>query len=214
MHIQPSFRATHPTLAATGAPDLLSAMQPAAVTFYPEGAVIYAQGDSTGPLYFVEFGCVRICRLSADGRRQITAFHMAGEVFGFEVGDEHGSYAESVDGTGIRALRSNCGSQPIGSLLLLAVKSLARMQDHLMVLGRRNANERMAALLCDLNERQGGGSPVHLPMQRNDIADYLGITFETVSRILRCLKDQRIVRLKAVNEIEILDHDALLDMCA
>jgi CRP/FNR family nitrogen fixation transcriptional regulator len=94
------------------------------------------------------------------------------------------------------------------------VKSLARTQNHLMVLGRRTANERMAALLIDLNERQGGGPLVHLPMQRNDIADYLGITFETVSRILRCLKDQHIVRLKAVNEIEILDHEALMDMCA
>ena len=214
MHIQSGFRATHPTHEAIGAPDLLSAMQPAAVTFYPEGAVIYAQGDTAGPLYFVEFGCVRICRLSADGRRQITAFHVAGEVFGFEAGVEHESYAESVDGAGIQALRSNCGNQPTGSLLLLAVRSLARMQNHMMVLGRRNANERMAALLVDLNERQGGGAFVYLPMQRNDIADYLGITFETVSRILRYLKDQRIVRLKAVNEIEILDHEALADMCA
>lgn len=214
MHIQPSFRAAHPAHETHGASDLLSAMQPAAVTFYPEGAVIYAQGDAAGPLYFVEFGCVRICRLSADGRRQITAFHVAGEVFGFEAGDEHESYAESVDGAGIRALRTNCGHQPSASLLLLAVKSLARTQNHLMVLGRRNANERMAALLVDLNERQGGGALVHLPMQRNDIADYLGITFETVSRILRCLKDQRIVRLKAVNEIEILDQVALEDLCA
>ena len=214
MHIQPSFRVAHPAQAAHGASDLLIAMQAAAVTFYPEGAVIYAQGDKADPLYYVEFGCVRICRMSADGRRQITAFHVAGEVFGFEAGDEHESYAESVDGTGIRTLRTNCGNQPTGSLLMLAVKSLARTQNHLMVLGRRNANERMAALLVDLNERQGGGSLVHLPMQRNDIADYLGITFETVSRILRCLKDQRIVRLNAVNEIEILDHEALMDMCA
>jgi CRP/FNR family nitrogen fixation transcriptional regulator len=215
MHIQSTFRAAVPAaMLPAGAPDLLAAMQPAAVTFYPEGAVIYAQGDKAGPLYFVEFGCVRICRMSADGRRQITAFHVAGEVFGFEADGEHESYAESVDGAGIRALRSTCGSEPSASLLLLAVKSLARTQNHLMVLGRRNANERMAALLIDLNERQGGGALVHLPMQRNDIADYLGITFETVSRILRCLKDQQIVRLKAVNEIEILDHEALADMCA
>jgi CRP/FNR family nitrogen fixation transcriptional regulator len=214
MHIQPSFRAAHPANDTGRASDLLTAMQPAAVTFYPEGAVIYAQGDRAGPLYYVEFGCIRICRLSADGRRQITAFHMAGEVFGFEAGDEHESYAESVDGAGVRVLRTANGAEPAGSLLLLAIRSLARTQNHLMVLGRRNANERMAALLLDLSERQGNDQLVHLPMQRNDIADYLGITFETVSRILRCLKDQRIVRLKAVNEIEILDHEALEDMCA
>jgi CRP/FNR family nitrogen fixation transcriptional regulator len=215
MHIQPSFRAAHPAHPNLGGTsELLNEMQAAAVTFYPEGATIYAQGDKAGPLYFVEFGTVRICRMAADGRRQITAFHVAGEVFGFEAGDEHESYAESVDGAGVRALRANCGTQPAESLLMLAIKSLARTQNHLMVLGRRNANERMAALLLDLSERQGNTSLVHLPMQRNDIADYLGITFETVSRILRCLKEMRIVRLKAVNEIEILDHAALEELCA
>lgn len=214
MQIQPMFRAAAPaTTLPTGAADLLAAMQPAAVTFYPEGAVIYAQGDKAGPLYFVEFGCVRICRMSADGRRQITAFHVAGEVFGFEAGDEYESYAESVDGAGVRSLRSASGAEPAGRLLLLAVRSLARTQNHLMVLGRRNANERMAALLLDLSERQGSVDLVHLPMQRNDIADYLGITFETVSRTLRFLKDRRIIRLNAVNEIEIVDHDALEEMC-
>jgi len=214
MHIQSTFRSTVPNgNLPDGARGLLAEMQPAAATFYPEGAVIYAQGDEAGPLYFVEFGTVRICRVSADGRRQITAFHIAGEVFGFEAGDEHESYAESVDGAGVRVLRTNHGTQPAGSLLMLAVKSLARTQNHLMVLGRRNANERMAALLLDLCERQGGGGLVYLPMQRNDIADYLGITFETVSRTLRYLKDQRIIRLKAVNEIEIIAPAALEDMC-
>jgi CRP/FNR family transcriptional regulator, nitrogen fixation regulation protein len=214
MHIQSTFRAAHPAIRPDGAPDLLAAMQPAAITFYPEDAMIYAQGDKAGPLYFVEFGTVRICRMAADGRRQITSFHTAGEIFGFEASDEHDFYAESVDGAGVRVLRSANGAHPEGSLLHLAIKSLARSQNHLMVLGRRNANERLAALLVDLNERQGGGATVHLPMQRNDIADYLGITFETVSRILRWFKEQHIVRLTSVNDIEILDHEALADMCA
>jgi CRP/FNR family nitrogen fixation transcriptional regulator len=217
MHIQSSFRAnTAPALRTPipdGALDLLTAMQPAAVTLYSEGAVIYAQGETAGPLYFVEFGTVRICRLTADGRRQISAFHTASDVFGFEAGNEHSSYAESVDGVGIRVLRTNCGNQPAGSMLLLAVKSLARTQNHLMVLGRRNANERMASLLLDLVERQGDEKPLRLPMQRNDIADYLGITFETVSRILRALKDLKIIRLRSISEIEILDLQALEDMC-
>jgi CRP/FNR family nitrogen fixation transcriptional regulator len=82
-----------------------------------------------------------------------------------------------------------------------------------MVLGRRNAQERMAALLLDFSERQGDAGSVHLAMQRNDIADYLGITFETVSRILRTFKDQDIVRLRSISEIEIRDRTALEDMC-
>lgn len=215
MHIQSTFRAKTETRTeqSPGISALLTAMQPAAVTLYSTDATIYAQGDAAGPLYLVEFGTVRVCRITADGRRQITAFHTAGDVFGFEAGTEHDSYAESVDGAGIRVLRSASGSEPTGSILMLALKSLARTQNHLMVLGRRNANERMAALLLDLSERQADDKQVHLPMQRNDIADYLGITFETVSRILRAFKDQGIIRLKSISDIEILDHAALEDMC-
>lgn len=216
MHIQSNFR-VKPADARINEPGsvtaLLLAMQPAAVTLYAADAPIYSQGDAAGPLYLVEFGTVRVCRLTADGRRQITAFHTAGEIFGFEAGDEHDSYAESVDGAGIRVLRSTSGGEAAGSMLTLALKSLARTQHHLMVLGRRTANEKMAALLADLSERQGDDRFVKLPMQRNDIADYLGITFETVSRILRTFKDQGIIRLKSISEIEILDHAALEDMC-
>lgn len=216
MHIQSTFRATPVQPASrfeAGVDRLLDAMRPTAVTLYAADAIIYAQGEAAGPLYYVEFGTVRICRLTADGRRQITAFHSAGEVFGFEAGTEHESYAESVDGTGIRVLRSAAGEQPAASMLLLALKSLARTQNHVMVLGRRNANERMAALLVDLAERQGDERLVHLPMQRSDIADYLGLTFETVSRILRSLKDLNIIRVRSVSEIEILDFAALNAMC-
>lgn len=216
MHIQPNFRAK-PADARAEQPGnisaLLTAMQPAAITLYAADSTIYNLGDAAGPLYFVEFGTVRVCRITADGRRQITAFHTAGDVFGFEAAAEHDSYAESVDGAGVRVLRTSVGNEPTGSILMLALKSLARMQNHLMVLGRRTANERMAALLLDLSERQADDSAVHLPMQRNDIADYLGITFETVSRILRAFKDQGIIRLRSISDIEILDLRALEDMC-
>jgi len=216
MHVQSTFR-VKPADARVNEPGgvsaLLLAMQPAAVTLYAADAPIYSQGDAAGPLYLVEFGTVRVCRLTADGRRQITAFHFAGEIFGFEAGDEHESYAESVDGAGIRVLRATSGGEATGSMLMLALKSLARTQHHLMVLGRRTASEKMASLLVDLGDRQGEDRFVKLPMQRNDIADYLGITFETVSRILRTFKDQGIIRLKSISEIEILDHAALEDLC-
>jgi CRP/FNR family nitrogen fixation transcriptional regulator len=157
MHIQSGFRAPAPQqVKSAGVGQLLNAMQPAAVTLYAPDAEIYAQGDKAGPLYYVEFGTVRICRLTADGRRQISAFHIAGEVFGFEAASEHDSFAESVDGAGIRVLRPSCGEIPAQSLLTLALQSLTRTQHHLLVLGRRTANERMAALLVDLNDRQNG----------------------------------------------------------
>jgi CRP/FNR family nitrogen fixation transcriptional regulator len=214
MHIQSTFRAER-TAGNTSFPaaSLMNGMQPAAVTLYPADTLIYAQGDKAGVLYMVEFGTVRICRLTADGRRQITGFLTAGDVFGFEVGDEHDSCAESVDGAGVRALRVAAGHEPTAALLQMALRSLARTQHQLMLLGCKSANARMAAFLFDLSERQGDDRVLHLAMQRNDIADYLGMTFETVSRTLRYLKDGGIIRLKAIADIEILDREALEGLC-
>lgn len=198
----------HPELS-----ELLAQTRPAAVTHYPENAIIYAQGEAASHLYLVEYGAVRIYRLTTDGRRQISAFHFAGEVFGFEADLEHHFYAESIDGAGIRMLRPNSGDDMAHSVLPLALRSLTRAQEHLLVLGRQNACERVAAFLLDLADRQGADELVDLPMQRADIADYLGLTFETVSRILRRLKDARIISVPSVKQIEILNVSALEDLC-
>ncbi len=207
---------TFPIVAATASaiqdPDvraLLAQSQPGAVNFYPTDAMIYAQGDAAGPLYLVEFGTVRICRLTSDGRRQITSFCYAGDIFGLEDGDEHQSYAESVDGTGLRTLRPTDNANFAQRLLSLALRRFARVQKHLLLLGRLSANEKMAQFLLDLLERQNSDDIVNLPMQRNDIADYLGMTFETVSRVLRVLKDRQLIRLNSVDQIEVLDLDGL-----
>src|SRR5690606_38463957 len=170
-------------------------------------------GEPAGPLYLVEFGAVRICRLTTDGRRQISAFHFAGEVFGFEAGDEHHFYAESIDRSGIRSLRATAGDSLADSILPLALEGLTRAQEHLLVLGRQNAMERLAAFILDVAERQGAERIVSLPMQRADIADYLGLTFETVSRILRRLKDGGVIKLPSVKQIEILKPKALEELC-
>ena len=191
---------------------LLGQSQPGAVTFYPVDATIYAQGDAAGLLYLVEFGTVRIFQLTPDGRRQITSFCFAGDVFGLEAGAEHEFYAESVDGAGIRALRPADKAGFAQRLLGLALKRFARMQSHLVLLGRMTANEKMASFILDLMERQESDDIVNLPMQRNDIADYLGLTFETVSRVLRVFKDKNLIRLQSVERIEVLDPEALANL--
>jgi CRP/FNR family nitrogen fixation transcriptional regulator len=157
----------------------------------------------------VEFGTVRICQLTPDGRRQITSFCYAGDVFGLEAGGEHEFYAESVDGAGIRVLRPANAAGFAQKLLSLTLRRFARMESHLVLLGRLSANEKMASFLCDLLERQASDDVINLPMQRADIADYLGLTFETVSRVLRVLKDKGIIRVTSVDRIDVIDADAL-----
>jgi CRP/FNR family nitrogen fixation transcriptional regulator len=193
---------------------VLSQSQPGAVNFYPSDATIYAQGDNAGHLYMVEFGTVRISRITADGRRQITSFCLAGDVFGLEEGDEHEFSAESVDGAGIRVLRPLNAARFAESLLSLALRRFTQVQKHILLLGRLGANEKMAHFLVDMMDRQGGDDIVNLPMQRGDIADYLGITFETVSRVLRVFKDRGIIRLNTISQVEILDEDSLVMMAA
>ena len=212
MLIDSKFRhdATHNGQAVTAL--LLAAGQPSATTFYPEGAIIYAHGDKAGPLYVVEFGVVRICRLAADGRRQVHAFHFAGEVFGFEAGSEHQFYAESVNGAGVRSLRASGNDALAPNLLALALNSLVRAQQHQLVLGRRSATEKVAGFILDMIDRLGGDDIVGLPMQRNDVADYLGLTFETVSRALRVLKEEGAIRVPNAHQFEIVDLEKLQNL--
>lgn len=190
---------------------LLADGQPSATTFYPEGAIIYAHGDKAGPIYIVEFGVVRICRLTSDGRRQVHAFHFAGEVFGFEAGSEHQFYAESVNGAGVRSLRTGGNAALAPNLLALALNGLVKAQQHQLVLGRRSATEKVAGFILDMIERLGGDDMIGLPMQRNDVADYLGLTFETVSRALRVLKDEDAIRVPSAHQIEVIDLEKLQD---
>ncbi|AZO41782.1 MULTISPECIES: helix-turn-helix domain-containing protein [unclassified Mesorhizobium] len=196
-------------------PSLPDAFDPAPlqpVSFFPAGAEIYAQGEKAGAFYQVEFGAVRIYRLLADGRRQISAFHLAGETFGFEADATHHFFAEAINATAVRVLRLTTGADMSRQLLPLALKGLTRAQEHLLVLGRQNAIERVAAFLVDMAERQGGLRQVELPMSRMDIGDYLGLTIETVSRVFTRLKDKGVIRLLNLRSIEIVKQDVLQTM--
>lgn len=181
-------------------------------SFFAAGAEIYAQGEKSGSLYQVEFGSVRIYRLLADGRRQISAFHLTGEIFGFEADDTHHFFAEAICATGIRSFRLSARTDISRELLPLALRSLVRAQEHLLVLGRQNATERVAAFLVDMAERQGGLNQIELPMSRQDIGDYLGLTIETVSRIFSKLKVTGIIELPSLRSIEVKKWDVLRTM--
>ena len=134
---------------------------------------------------------------------------LAGEVFGFEADGTHHFFAEAIGATGVRVLRLSTMNGVSDKLLPLALQSLVRAQEHLLVLGRQQAVERVAAFLMDMAERQGGLDHFELPMSRMDIADYLGLTIETVSRVFTKLKDKGVIRLPGLRSVEVLKWQAL-----
>ena len=130
-------------LAARGLPPPQFGQDARPPTLYQAGAEIYAQGERCGSLYKIEFGAVRIYRLLSDGRRQISAFHFAGEMFGFEADNIHHFFAEAICGTGIRTLRTAASKGELAiELLPMALQGLVRAQEHLLVLGRRHRTHR------------------------------------------------------------------------
>lgn len=201
------FDAGHPAFPAP-----CGLQRPQLVTFLQAGEEIYAAGDPAKHIYRVEFGAVRVFRLLADGRRQVSAFHVAGEIFGFEAGVDHEFFAEAINATGIRPLRLSAIEDASRDLFPLALQSLTMMQKHLLILARHAAIERLAAFLVDMAERQGDLDHIHLPMSRMDIADHLGLTIETVSRTFTRLKELGFIQLIDSRTIEILRGNALSDI--
>lgn len=207
--------AVRPSVIATPA-SRLSALLSGPLMMFGAGEEIYAEGDKSGAIYQVAFGAVRVYRLLTDGRRQICAFHMPDEIFGFEAGAERHFFADAICATGLSVLRPGSEAELSNELLKLALRSLGRAHDHLLTVGRNDAAGRVAAFLLEMAERRDtrDDGVIELAMSRSDIADYLGLTIETVSRIMTKLKDARIIRMTNARRLDILRWDALEDMTA
>ena len=184
---------------------------------FPREAEIFAEGDAPDFIFRVISGAVRSCRLLSDGRRQIIDFFLPGDVFGVELGCEHQAGADALtDAQVVIARRSSViAAEPEQAARLWkhALGELRRSQNHVLTLGRRAACERVANFLVDLADRLGGHDAFDLPMSRQDIADYLGLTIETVSRTLTQLQGERLIELKSCRRIRFLDRAALEDLC-
>ncbi|MGA7457142.1 MAG: helix-turn-helix domain-containing protein [Methyloceanibacter sp.] len=188
---------------------------------FGRNAEIYAEGETSGYVYKVISGVVRVSKLLPDGRRQISAFHMPGEMFGFEADEVHHASAEAVTPAKVIAYKWEgvLGSERqsasfLRELLSLTVLGLRHTQDHLLLLGRKNALERLAEFLLEMSARMGGSSVLDLAMPRHDIADYLGLTLETVSRMFAELKEMGAIRLESARRVHLLDTAALKAMGA
>jgi len=177
---------------------------------------IFDQDTPAERIYQLISGSVRTCRILRDGRRQIEAFHFPGDVFGLEGGDTYRVSAQTLGPAMVRvmprgaleALAAERGDVA-RRLLALTTDTLRRSQDHALMLGRRAACERVAALLLEMAERTGAEVLLDVPMSRQDMADYLGLTIETVSRTLTQFQQDGLIALPAARKVLLRDRAAL-----
>jgi CRP/FNR family transcriptional regulator len=171
---------------------------------FAEKETITLQGDAADSVYTVTGGTIRLYKLLPDGRRQIVGFLLPGDFMGLALSDRHTCCADAVGPvTACRFARSAFTALTQKKPHLLrrlheaAMHELALAQDHMVLLGRRTAEEKVAAFLVGLRDRSrrlgGGAVTIPLPMTRSDIADYLGLTIETVSRTI-----SKLARAKAI----------------
>lgn len=170
---------------------------------------IYAQDDETDLVYCVLSGSVRAVRLLSDGRRQVGGFYYRGDLLGLETGPAHRSSAETLTETKVLAVRRSAlrhygevGERLERMLWRATGEELSVVRDHMLLLARKNAVERVAGFLDDTAHRLGGAW-VDLPMARQDIADYLGLTIETISRMLTQLQGEHIVQFDGCRRFRI-----------
>mgnify|MGYP000188656932 CR=1 FL=1 len=186
------------------------------------GAYLYYEGDEVEWLYQVTSGVVRLTRLLSDGRRQVIAFGFPGDIVGFPSIGHHHTDCEALTDVRLQpfrrsALENGEGDPKLHSALLqAALREISAMQDHFMMLGRKSASEKLASFLCVLSERIGenseGARSITLPMSRSDIADFLGLTTETISRTFTQLRKSKIIAIDNVHTIVIERPTALLGL--
>ncbi len=184
---------------------------------------IFGEGDAAASMFNVTAGTVKLYKLLPDGRRQITGFLFSGDFMGLSVNDRYAYSAETVTATSVCRFPRRKMDQLMDEfpklqrrLFSMASNELAAAQDQMLLLGRKTAREKIASFLLTLAERAvrrgQKDNPVHVPMSRADIADYLGLTTETVSRTLTHLKSGGLIRLLEGSKIQIADMSELREM--
>jgi len=178
-------------------------------------AEIYGEGEPAEYLYQVITGTVRTSKFLADGRRQIGGFYLPGEIFGLEAGEEHSYSAEAIVESRILLIKRSAlvglaarDTEVAQQLLALTWLELARAQAHVLLLVK-TAQERVAGFLLEMAGRIPEGGSIELPMSRQDIADYLGLTIETVSRTLTSLENEAVISRPTSRLVVLRNRSAL-----
>jgi CRP/FNR family transcriptional regulator, nitrogen fixation regulation protein len=182
---------------------------------FPRNSQFYGEGDTSTYLYRIESGVARSYRMTADGRRQIVAFYVSGDVFGFEAGDTHTLSTEAVTDVRVRLfklgslLNTASRDDDVAHQLWLCVsRELRRNQEHILQLGK-TAPARVASFLLEMVRRMPHADAVALSISRLDIADYLDLRIETVSRILMRLARSGAIALSSNRKITIRNRTLL-----
>ena len=195
---------------------LTRAMQMMGATMsFPRNAEIFGENEPADYVYRVVSGSVRTYKILTDGRRQVGGFYLPGDVFGLEFADQHSFSAEAVTAAKVAvvkrsALTALADRDPAIGRELFAItgRELRRVQDHVLLLVK-SAQERVASFLLEMAERACANNTVELPMSRQDIADYLGLTIETVSRTLTCLEISCTIEVPSSRRIVLRNRTAL-----
>jgi CRP/FNR family transcriptional regulator, anaerobic regulatory protein len=185
------------------------------------GETLFSEGDEATSVYEIQRGVVRLYKVLPDGRRQITGFLSTGHLLGLAPNGRCVYSAEAVTEVTLcryqrRAFERLIDEVPGFAKRLLSAASdeLRAAQDQMLLLGRKTATEKLASFLLMISEQQGGGDAVDVPMARNDIADHLGLTIETVSRTFTKLRQDGLIALISPARIEIHDRDQLEQVAA
>jgi CRP/FNR family transcriptional regulator len=181
---------------------------------------LFAEGEPAAHVFNVTSGVVKLYKLMPDGRRQITGFLGVGDFLGMAVGETYAYTAEALSDAWVcRFPRARLEALLIEfpqlqrRLFAMASTELRAAQDQMLLLGRKTAKERLCSFLLYMSQRavRSGekASPIVLPMTRSDIADYLGLTIETVSRTLTQLKAEGLIDLLHGGKVRLNDETAL-----
>jgi CRP-like cAMP-binding protein len=209
-----SNRTGEPTTVAGGAlADELGLM--GAKMTYARNEEIFGEGEPAEYLYKVVSGAVRTSKILDDGRRQVGGFYMPGDFFGLEVATEHSSSCEAMTKTTVLVFRRSAvveRAKRDGSvarrLWEITATELGRAQDHVLQL-IRSADERVGSFLLNMAGRSHMTNEFELPMSRQDIADHLGLTVETVSRTMTHFTAAGFIGLPTSRHIVLRNRSAL-----
>lgn len=176
---------------------------------------IYGENEKAEYLYKVLSGSVRTYKVLNDGRRQIGAFYLPGDLFGLEVGEVHAFSAEAVSDCKVLVIKRSAltnlaerDPEVARRLWNMTARELQRAQNHIMLL-IKTAQERVAGFLLEMSTRSAHLNEIDLPMSRQDIADYLGLTIETVSRTLTQLENAAAIAVPSSRHIVLRNRGAL-----